>query len=145
MCFKWLLVLWNSNTHEFIMLVFSWVLFLICILLCLCVLGLDSYVLEMNIFFESLKMWSNNVVSIVLVLITRYITLSSHIKWKNMNEKEQVFWQFSCNFIFFMSKSILHWTFRNVTKAKCFGLDTYYYIKPMQVGNSNKMDSNKWK
>jgi hypothetical protein len=28
-------------------------------------------------------------------------------------------------------KNILQWTFLDVTKAKFFGLETYYYIKPI--------------
>jgi len=30
-----------------------------------------------------------------------------------------------------LDKSVLLWIFLNVTKAKVFGLDTYYYIKPI--------------
>jgi hypothetical protein len=40
-------------------------------------------------------------------------------------------------------KNILQWTFMDVTKEKFFGLDTLLYKPHMQVGNSNKMNSNK--
>ncbi len=41
-------------------------------------------------------------------------------------------------------KSILQWTFLNVTKAKFFWLGNILLYKThIQVGNSNKMNSNK--